>query len=101
VAQTTVNATSGEWPVTGSPFDWRVPLESPLPVAVPRAEHISGRGSMCQISEVLTAWRAAEHELALLPEGSHELSLVCAEIAEFRASYHQLFEEHSRGLASP
>jgi hypothetical protein len=101
MAQSIPTATSGEWPINGSPFEWWVPLESPLPVAVPRAEHVDGRGSMCEIGEVLTAWRAAERELTLLPEGSHEWSVVYADIAEFRASYHLLFQEHSRGHASP
>jgi hypothetical protein len=49
--------------------------------------------------DVLTAWRAAERQLAAIPEGSLAWFRVHAEIAVLCASYQRLFREKLRTTA--
>ena len=56
----------------------------------PTAESVSQPPRRYTIGAVLSAWRAAERQLAELSEGEPEWSLVQDEIAHFRSEYHRL-----------
>ena len=56
----------------------------------PTAEPVSRPPRMYTIGDVLSAWRAAERQLAVLTETESEWSSVQDEIAYFRAEYQRL-----------
>lgn len=73
----------------------RVPLEleSRHLVLVPLFPQTIDHPAKVDIHEILTAWRAAERALGVIPEGSLEWARVHAKLVSIRASYHKLFAE--------
>jgi hypothetical protein len=73
----------------------RVPreLESRHLVLVPLFPQTIDHPAKVDIHEILTAWRAAERALGVIPEGSLEWARVHAKLVSLRASYHKLFAE--------
>ena len=65
--------------------------EVAAPVDTPQVLYTAG--------QVLALWRAAERQLAEIPEGSAEWQAVTREVDRFRARYHELFDR--RGVAGP
>lgn len=58
-----------------------------------------GRG--VAVCDVLAAWRAAERELAALPDDSPDWADARIRVLELRATYHQLFNEHLHRWPGP